>query len=288
MFIVPARKQPQLWRFAVGLVMGVLSYLALSLFYFQTVISVLSGGNPAFLNTLDAGSTPLSLLILLFSFVTMIMSVAVSARLMHGRSLFSVLGPRPLFWRDFRIVLGILLLLAGAIAILPPWHMGDPYVPNLDFSLWMTLLPLSLIAVFIQVSAEEIVFRGYLQQQLAARFKSPLVWMLLPSVLFALGHYVPAEAGSNAMLIAVWAGIFGVLMADLTARAGSLGPAIAVHLCNNVFAILVVSLPDSLSGLSLYHTPFAMTDEETLRQWLPVDFLTMFVFWLAARLALRR
>ena len=77
-------------------------------------------------------------------------------------------------------------------------------------------------------------------------------------------------------------------MADLTARSGSLGPAIAVHFCNNVSAILVVSLPDDLSGLALYLTPFGMQDTDALAAWLPVDFAMMLVFWLAARLAIRR
>jgi uncharacterized protein len=155
-------------------------------------------------------------------------------------------------------------------------------------SRWLLLLPLSLLAVLVQVSAEEIVFRGYVQQQLAARFNSPLIWMVLPSALFALGHYLPAEAGENALMVALWAGVFGILMADLTARSGSLGPAIAVHLWNNVSAILIVSLPDDLSGLALYLTPFSMDDAAAIRTWLPVDFALMLVSWLAARLAIRR
>ena len=142
--------------------------------------------------------------------------------------------------------------------------------------------------LLIQAGTEELLFRGYIQQALAARFSSPLVWMVLPSALFALGHYLPAEAGQNALPIALWSGIFGVLMADLTARAGTLGPAIAVHLVNNVSALLIVSLPDTLSGLSLFTVPYSMSDAEALRGWLAIDFATMFVCWLAARLALRR
>ena len=152
----------------------------------------------------------------------------------------------------------------------------------------MVLLPLSLGVVFIQISAEEIFFRGYLQQQLAARFQSPLVWMVLPSVLFAMGHYQPAEAGENAVMIVVWAGVFGLLMADLTARSGTIGPALAVHFVNNVTALLITSLPDSLGGLALWHAPFGMEDTAELRAWMPVDFALMIVSWLAARLALRR
>ena len=166
--------------------------------------------------------------------------------------------------------------------------MDEPFTRNLAFGTWLLLLPLSLLAVLVQVSAEEIVFRGYVQQQLAARFKSPLIWMVLPSILFAAGHYLPEMTGDNALLIAIWAGVFGILMADLTARSGSLGPAIAVHFWNNASAMLIVSLPDELSGLALYHTPFTMSDTATMRGWLWVDLCMILVLWLAARLAIRR
>ena len=97
----------------------------------------------------------------------------------------------------------------------------------------------------------------------------------------------PALAGENAAIIALWAAIFGLLTADLTARAGTLGPAIAMHMFNNVMAILLVSVPDTLSGLSLAVLPASMSDPGALQSWLMLDFAMMIVSWLAARLALR-
>ena len=161
-------------------------------------------------------------------------------------------------------------------------------LPQLPLGRWTALLPLSLLAVLVQVSAEELLFRGYLQQQLAARFASPLAWMVVPSALFALGHYSPETAGDNAIWFVLWAGIFGMLMADLTARTGTLGTAIAVHFVNNVIAMLFTAMPDNLSGLALYVMPFATSDADAVAQWLPVDFAIMVTSWLAVRLALRR
>ena len=140
----------------------------------------------------------------------------------------------------------------------------------------------------LEFSPEEIAFRGYIQQQLAARFKSPVIWMILPSVLFALGHYDPDETGSNALAIAALSGFFGLLLADLTARSGTLGPAIAMHLANNFVAMLLMSPQGSLTGLALFTSPIDLSDEALVRTWLPVDLATMLVSWLAARLVLRR
>ncbi|KAJ03618.1 CPBP family intramembrane metalloprotease [Sulfitobacter mediterraneus] len=287
-FIAPARKKPALWRLLAGLTLAVVGYVALNQMFFQLVYGLAGDGAYALYNELSDGTTPRAMLLLLFSFGFMAMAVGISVRLLHSRSMMTLLGPLKLALTDFRAVSLAMIALGVLLVVLPPWDMGGTLSDNMPFGQWMVLLPFSLLGVLVQVSAEELVFRGYIQQQLAARFRSPVVWMVLPSLLFAAGHYLPESAGENAMFIALWAGIFGMLMADLTARSGSLGPAIAVHLWNNVTAILIVSLPDDLSGLSLYHSPFGMADADAVRAWLPVDFALMFVSWLAARVAIRR
>jgi membrane protease YdiL (CAAX protease family) len=284
---VVAEKRTEIWRVVLAIIVMVATYIAMLLFYEQA-ISELTRFRPSFPSELMAGNTPLAMYVLLFSFCLITAAVFIGVRLVHKRAPLSVFGPMMLAVPQFVKVLGILVLLSIALMILPPYGMGAPLIPNLEFGLWVVLLPISLAAIFVQISAEEIFFRGYLQQQLGARFSSPLVWMVLPSVLFALGHYQPEEAGGNALIIVIWAGMFGLLMADLTARSGTIGPALAVHFVNNVSALLIMSLPDSLGGLALWHTPFGMADEAQLRAWMPVDFAVMIVSWLAARLALRR
>lgn len=287
-FIAPARSYPELWRLIAGLYLATFAYFSLNQVFFQALYVLLAPSGGQLLNDLASGASPAAMYILLFSFIFMSIAAGLTVRLLHHRSFVTLLGPAHLLGRDFRRVSVAVLAVTGVVLVLPPWDMGGDYVPNMALSRWMVLLVPSLFFILLQVSAEEIVFRGYVQQQLAARFRSPLVWMVLPSVLFALGHYLPDTAGENALLIAVWAGLFGILMADLTARSGSLGPAIAVHFWNNVSAMMIVSLPDELSGLALYLTPFSLDDIEALQAWLPVDFAMMLVLWLAARVAIRR
>ncbi|MBW4706626.1 CPBP family intramembrane metalloprotease [Roseobacter sp. YSTF-M11] len=286
--VSPARQSAQVWRLIMGLTIASGVYLICNQTMFRTLYTWQGKDAVAFAQTLTEGSTPFAMYLMLLSFGFMTLGVAVALRVVHHRGLPAVLGDRRLFVQQLQAVLILLVLINGAIWLLPPWDMGAPLVPNMKLGLWVLLLPVSLLAVFVQVSAEEVLFRGYIQQQLAARFKSPLVWMVMPAVLFGFGHYLPDAAGSNATAIALWAVVFGLLMADLTARAGTLAPAIAVHLVNNVTAILIVSLPDDLSGLALYLSPFNLQDTEAVRAWLPVDFGFMIVSWLGARLAIRR
>jgi membrane protease YdiL (CAAX protease family) len=280
-----ARPYPEIWRLIVGLVIVTACILVMNAIVFVVVSGLAS---PSLVEQFLSGNTPVSMVIILFSFVFATLGVSVAAKHLQHRSLLSILGDwDDVTWQFWR-VLRALAILGGVLLILPPYGMGAPLLPNLSWSAWMVLLPLSIPAVLIQTSAEEILFRGYIQQSLAARFTSPLIWMLIPSALFALGHYAPGTAGENAMLVAVWALIFGILTADLTARSGTLGPAIALHFFNNVSALLFISLPDSLSGLALYHLPYSMSDTDIIRQWLYVDFAIMAVGWLTARLALSR
>jgi membrane protease YdiL (CAAX protease family) len=286
-FVASARGTDQLWRLAIGLCIAAGVYLLCNQIYYSTILT-LSGHSNTLWSALVTGSTPLAMYVLLISFGFMMVGVGVAIRVAHSRSPRDVFGPLGKMIGQFVGVLWVLVPLTVVIWVLPPWDLGAPFQANVGLGLWLALLPFSLFAILVQVSAEEVVFRGYLQRQLAARFHSPLIWMLIPSVLFGIGHYLPEEAGENALIIALWAVIFGLLMADLTARSGTLGPAIAVHLVNNVSAMLIVSMPDELSGLALYLSPFSMADEAELRAWLPVDFAWMLVSWLAARLALRR
>jgi hypothetical protein len=121
----------------------------------------------------------------------------------------------------------------------------------------MSFLPLALVGVLIQTGAEEVLFRGYMQQQLAARFSSPLMWMILPSAIFAALHYQPEIMGDNTWLMMAAVFVFAVLAADLTAVTGNIGAAWGMHFVNNALAILVVATDGPLSGLALFMAPIS-------------------------------
>jgi hypothetical protein len=99
---------------------------------------------------------------------------------------------------------------------------------------------------------------------------------------------MPQVAGENAVMLAVWAGLFGCAMADITARAGTLGPAIAIHFAHNAVAILIVSIQDELSGLALYSITVDLADTDAVSGLFPVEFMMILISWLGARLAIRR
>lgn len=283
---IAARPRCELWRLVLGLFVALLVTFGLS----QGLVAVLGAVVPFEMlsDALNMAQTPGGLLILLVLIGAMGAGAMVAAELVNRRPARTLFGPARVFWPQFRGVLIVLAVLNLGIALLPPWPLSQASLPGLDLSLWLSLLPLTLGALLIQTGAEEVLFRGYLQSQLAARLPHPAIWLTVPSALFALGHYAPETYGANAWWIVAWAFIFGVAAADLTARAGSLGPAMALHLVNNFVAMGLVSTQGDMSGLALWQLPFGPGDEAAIAAFLPVDLATMGVSWLAARLALRR
>ncbi|MFZ5964479.1 CPBP family intramembrane glutamic endopeptidase [Thalassococcus sp. BH17M4-6] len=282
----PARAAPQIWRLLLGMALVLFVMLSLGQMVFRAAHAMLSpDAYAAFLAGFDAGDTPAGLLAMLLLLGGLGIGTLCAARLLHQRSARSLFGARPL-GQGLRVAVA-LVVLHGAILLLPPWDFPGPTDPGIAPGLWLTLLPLSIAALLIQTGAEELFFRGYLQSQLAARFRAPAVWLVLPSALFALGHHTPDLFGENAWLVTLWAFVFGVAMADLTARSGSLGPAMAVHFINNASAILFVSLQGQMSGLALSTLPVATTDIDAMRLLLVVDAAMIGLSWLTARLALR-
>ena len=290
-FVAPARATPQLWRLVLGIVLVAGIFLVLSQMLFGVLFGLVSSETADQIardaQTGQTGQTAPGMFLVLFQLGLLAVASAIVCAIVHKRAAITLIGPLGLALRQFAAVAFAMLVLTIALWVLPPYNFDAPLEQNMSAGRWALLLPFALIAVLAQSGAEEVFFRGYIQQQLAARFRSPLVWLALPAIFFGLGHYLPESAGSNAGTIALWATVFGMLMADLTARAGTLGPAIAVHFFNNLSAMVLISVPDEMSGLALFVLPFGIADEAQMAMWLPVDFAFMIASWLAARLAIR-
>lgn len=274
-FVAPARARPQIWRLLLGLALCAVVYALASALIFGLVYLLIGGDGAR--DWIDGDqATPLGTLLLLATFLGMGLGPFLAARWLHKRPMRTLFGLARGFWPGFLLAAGICLGLYGLVSLIPSSTQPEP---NLSLGLWLSLLPIAALGVLIQTGAEEVLFRGYVQQQLAARFASPLIWMILPSCLFAAGHYQPDLMGDNAWIVVAAAATFGILAADLTAKTGNLGAAWGFHFANNSVAILFVSMDGPLSGLSLYTVPFAPMDTVELRPLLYLNFVMLLLTW---------
>jgi len=248
---------PQFWRLLLGAGLALLLWASLSVLIVGGALALVAAREGAFgvmpfLNGLATPDTPAKVILLLATFAGLFLGAIVAAAALHFRGPGSLFGPWSDWWRGFAISLAVLVPLYGALMALSIAFGGVE--PNLDLGRWTLLLPIALPFLFLQIGAEELFFRGYLQQQLAVRFRARWVWMWIPAVIFAVLHTNPA-AGPNLPLVLLAALTFGLVAADLTERTGSLGAAMGVHLGNNFFGLFVVATADTITGLALYVSP---------------------------------
>lgn len=292
-FIRPARATPELWRVLV-MIVTFEAVFALSPAIFTVFMT-----SQAQVDAFYEGTTAFGTLAQFASFGIAGLGFLVLLRLLHGRGLWSVLGPAHAVRRDLIRVGAVVGFLMLVLEILPPWINPDELAQTRDFGVWLSLIPFALMVLVIQVGTEEMFFRGYLQQQLACLSSSRWAWMVFPSVMFGGLHYWNGNGAAEGVIWAIWATGLGIACADLTARTGNLGAAIGMHLANNAFALLIVAVEGwPASGLALFLYPYedpalyaygieAVFTPFAIYQ-LVVMLLTLWIMWIAARIAIRR
>ncbi|MGL4279533.1 MAG: lysostaphin resistance A-like protein [Albidovulum sp.] len=287
-YIAAARPKAQLWRLVPAALVIIFVYFApvIAAFTYYT-LSLGPDTARALAAAVMKGSHPGTMLTVLYSFTGLALGTFAAVRLVHRRSAGTLFGPSAR--ATAANFLAVLLPLLGLQLVAAALSLDDPALrPGIGFAAFLAYLPMALPGILIQTGAEELLFRGYFQQQFAARFRSPVIWMGIPSALFAAGHYQPDIYGAQALLIVLWAFLFGCLAADLTARTGNLGAAIALHAANNAVGMLVIGLAGTLDGLALWSLEFDPDAPGTFALLLATNFLMLLSAWLVARIALRR
>ncbi|GAA5032792.1 CPBP family intramembrane glutamic endopeptidase [Microbacterium fluvii] len=187
---------------------------------------------------------PAMLAVMLGSIVLMLPAYVLASLLINGRRLgliSSVVGR--LRWRWMLLCAGVALLVfvvSTAVSLLIPADPsagGAVLMPEDNPQLWWSLAVL-IVLVPLQATAEEYVFRGYLQQAIGRWLRHPAFAILLPVPFFVLGHAYDLLGQTSVAVFAIVAGW-------LTWRTGGLEAGIALHVVNNLLAFLL-----SLAGMS--------------------------------------
>lgn len=247
------------WRPFVGIALIVFGWLAWTvLLFIGFVLYKICGGSGvnaalAAMSEFIQSASPASIIFQLATFIGIWPTTWLALKLLHRQPFGTLFAPEGrIRWGDF----GRGLLLAAGFwlitMVIGLTLVGMPERTDLPLSLWaMAFAPLAL-AVFFQASAEELIFRGYILQQLAVRWRSPLVWGFLPAFLFGLAHYPSgSELGIGWHYVAVTL-LFGLAAAALVWRTGSLAAAMGLHTGMNMFSLSGIGLEGIVEGTQLY------------------------------------
>lgn len=286
-----ARRRPQIWRLPVLLAVGFIASALLPTVIYIAVGLIsrdLMAIAPSRDGGLAIGASQGGLFILLAGFALLILATVFCARWLHKRRISDLTGPSGEMRAQFVVTFKWVLGLTVAVFLLP-WESGDMMIePKSGFTVWLAWLPLALLGLMVQVSAEELFFRGYLQSQLIATLRVRWLGILIASVLFGLGHVNATSTGWASAFPVIWATLFGIFAGDLTIRSGTIGPAVALHLVNNAMAMLLIPQDGMLSGFGLY---VRMVPQDQLLAdpvVMAAEIGFIFLTWLAARIAIRR
>ncbi|MEL6979956.1 MAG: type II CAAX endopeptidase family protein [Pseudomonadota bacterium] len=177
-------------------------------------------------------------------------ALAAGLRALHGRRLSSLYGPaRRLEPRGLLFGAACAALLTG---------IGLAAATQLDLAtLSWSRAPAAgaavLIVVFLliplQAAGEELLFRGYLLQEIARRSRLALFWAAAPSALFAALHIDAAAPLDEAISYALWSFLFGLAAAAIVWRSGALSIVIGLHVANNWIALLLFEPAQGVAGL---------------------------------------
>ena len=257
-YIASGGRRPGLWRFVAGLVLILTTWFAgtAGVLFLWTVYNSVLTGDPGFarerLAGVLAGGDPEVVIVLLMTFAGIWAGVFLAVPVLHGQRFGTLFAP------ERRVRLGELgrgVLVAAAFAFVATaigLLIARPIATALPLPHWFAFLPPLIALVFVQATAEELIFRGYLLQQLALRSRSPLVWAVLPSAVFGALHWAGDLPGEAAAYYVLATFLMGLTLAALVWRTGSLWAAIGVHVGFNVIGLAVVGSEGVLSGAQLF------------------------------------
>jgi len=259
LYVAPAAARRGFWRPVLGVLIILAGWLAwtvvvMSAFVIWQLVSAVPLDRAlASLGALVQAGGPVSVLFQLATFAGIWPATWAAVRLLHAQPFGTLFSPEArIRWRDF---FGGLLLAAAftaATVAVALAVVGLPERTEITPEAWiLALVPLALL-IFLQASGEEMIFRGYLLQQLAARFRSPVIWGGMPAILFGFAHYSGGTALGIGWHYVIVTAVFGFAAAALVWRTGSLAAAMGLHTGMNLFAISGLGVKGVLEGSQLF------------------------------------
>lgn len=166
-------------------------------------------------------------------------------------------------WRIDYWAFGVAVAVSFVVSIVMTLVLGAMGLVQLKFQVpdigqYLLLIVVAAVGLFIQTSTEEFMFRGYLTQFVRRYFSSPVVFLLIPAVLFALPHIANIAAFGGQWYAMLPYLISGLLFGWFAYRTGALWMAIGLHWANNLGnSILIGTDVDVLPSLApiIIHNP---------------------------------
>ena len=189
-------------------------------------------------------------LVLNLGFLFFLFGIWMSVRLIHGRSVRSLVTWRnSINWRRVGIGFIVWALLLGIGTLVEYLLSPETFSVTFDASLFFPFALLAILITPLQTSAEELFFRGYLVQAGSLISRNWIFLSIWSGVLFALPHFTNPEVAENTAVVLLTFFVLGAFLTWISLKDGTIELAIGVHAANNLMAGLLVTFPESVRWL---------------------------------------
>ena len=248
--------QNQWWKYLVIILAGFLAANFIGAIPLMIVIAHKIAQNGGIVGSSDNiadlsiyGISPnIGLFLMLLPFIVGLFTVILLLKPLHKRSYKEVInGTNKIRWNRFffaLIIWAILMLVYFVIG-----YFLDPGNFQFSFNLnyFIVLVIISVLLIPFQTTYEEILFRGYFSQGLAALTRNRWIVLIVPALLFGLMHAFNPEVKEFGFWITMpqyW--LFGLLFGLTTILDDGIEIAMGVHAANNVFSSILVTTKSSV------------------------------------------
>lgn len=277
--------RPSLIRWIIGTILILISWLIMGALLtgfaanlFNIEIAALAGENPSLLASYQPWQAATTILI---SFLPLLlMPIILQGFLLRGgyRQLFTRSDQS--FGREVRIGAMVMASILLITAIPDLALNSSSYQWTFNLNSFLPYLLVAAILIPMQTTAEEVFYRGWIQQRLENGRRSIWFVSIANGFLFALPHLANPEVNGELFLAILGYGASGFMFAWVTMRDQSIGIAVGAHAANNILAGLFITSEDSaLPAASLWTTPAV--------SWLPSTIISLLVIplfiWLTGK-----
>ena len=192
--------------------------------------------------------SPLTLLwVSMLPFLVLLITLLIGIRVIHQQPLKTVFTQNDSFRKKLALKAFLIwFLLSGlsdiVLAILQPGN----YSFTFEVGSFITYMLLAIFLLFIQITAEEVLFRHYFLFGLLRFFRKPWVAISAQALLFGLLHGANPEVTAYGLLTTMpyYIGM-GLILGWLTIKSKGLEIALGLHFANNLYATSMVTFKES-------------------------------------------
>jgi membrane protease YdiL (CAAX protease family) len=220
----------------------------------------------------------------LLSVVALVASLYLAVRFIHQRPFRSLITTHPSFeWKRVAQGFGFYLILVAAASLIEALLFPGRYQLTWDTREFLKFLPIVLILVPLQTTAEELLFRGYLMQSIGLITRRPLIPAVVSSFVFMLLHLANPEVRTDYVLIPGYYLGVGLLLALVTLRDDRLELAIGAHAGTVLFTAIFANYVNSVLP-----TASILTVSRIDARYALISFVVMAIIFYAGLFARRR